>query len=49
MRTALYLITILALLWLANHLTPGPGDADVRGPARAVTTWPWQTTDATAP
>ena len=28
---------IYAALALINHLNPGPGDADVRGPAQTVT------------
>lgn len=36
------LLIIAAALYAAlvaiNHLNPGPGDADVRGPAKTVTT-----------
>lgn len=30
-----------AVLALVNHLHPGPGDADIRGPAQTVEAWPW--------
>jgi hypothetical protein len=41
--SALALAAVLyALASLAAMLSPGPGDADVRGEARAVTAWPWE-------
>jgi hypothetical protein len=42
MKPLLYLITITVILYLLTSYD-GPGDADARGPARTVTTWPWET------
>jgi hypothetical protein len=36
MRLILILVAIYVALVAVNHLNPGPGDADVRGPATIV-------------
>lgn len=36
MKYLFQLALILALYYAANHLVPGPGEADVRGKARIV-------------
>ena len=38
----LWLAAVFAALFLANRCNPGPGEADVRGPAKTVAAWPWQ-------
>jgi hypothetical protein len=38
----LFTIAALAGIVAANRCNPGPGDADVRGPAETVAAWPWQ-------
>jgi hypothetical protein len=37
-RILLLAAALYAALAIVNHLNPGPGDADVRGPAQTVTT-----------
>jgi hypothetical protein len=39
----LWLAFVLAALAIASRCNPGPGDADVRGPAKTVAEWPWAT------
>lgn len=39
-RIFLYLVVIYGALTLANRCNPGPGDADVRGPAKTVEACP---------
>lgn len=41
-RLLILAAALYAAVALANHLVPGPGDADIRGPARTVEAWPWQ-------
>jgi hypothetical protein len=36
MRLILILAALYAALVAVNHLNPGPGEADVRGPANSV-------------
>jgi hypothetical protein len=36
MRLLLFTAALYAALVAINHLNPGPGDADVRGPATSV-------------
>lgn len=38
----LWLAALVPALLIANRCNPGPGDADVRGPAKTVAAWPWQ-------
>ena len=38
MRLFILAAALYAALAAINHLSPGPGDADVRGPAQTVTT-----------
>lgn len=38
MRLLILAAAFYAALALINHLNPGPGEADVRGPAKTVTT-----------
>jgi hypothetical protein len=38
----LAILTALAGIVASNRCNPGPGDADVRGPAQTVAAWPWQ-------
>lgn len=42
MKTTILTLLAVAILVAANRCTPGPGEADVRGPAKTVTVWPWQ-------
>lgn len=37
-RLIMLAAALYAALALVNHLNPGPGEADVRGPAKTVTT-----------
>jgi hypothetical protein len=37
MKTIALIILLIAAFVAMNHCNPGPGDADVRGPARSVT------------
>ena len=37
-RLLILAAALYAALCIVNHLNPGPGDADVRGPAQTVTT-----------
>ena len=36
-RLLILAAALYAALCIVNHLNPGPGDADVRGPAQTVT------------
>ena len=38
MKLLILAAALYAALVTINHLNPGPGDADVRGPAQTVTT-----------
>lgn len=38
-----WLTVVVAALAIVNRCNPGPGDADVRGPAKTVAEWPWAT------
>ena len=39
----LYLVAVLGMLSILEKCSPpNSGDADVRGPAKLVTKWPWQ-------
>lgn len=38
MKLIILAAALYAALALVNHLNPGPGEADVRGPAQTVTT-----------
>lgn len=37
MKLLILTAALYAALCIVNHLNPGPGDADVRGPAQTVT------------
>ena len=36
MKLLILAASLYAALCIVNHLNPGPGDADVRGPAQSV-------------
>tara|TARA_R110000868_G_scaffold34915_2_gene125524 strand:- start:383 stop:502 length:120 start_codon:yes stop_codon:yes gene_type:complete len=38
MKLLILTAALYAALAIVNHLNPGPGEADVRGPAKTVTT-----------
>ena len=38
MKLLLLAAALYAALCIVNYINPGPGDADVRGPAQTVTT-----------
>jgi hypothetical protein len=38
MKLLILAAALYAALAIVNHLNPGPGEADVRGPAQTVTT-----------
>lgn len=38
MKLLILAAALYAALAIVNHLSPGPGEADVRGPAQTVTT-----------
>jgi hypothetical protein len=43
MKTALYLLVIIGALYVVQRCGPPLiGDADARGPAHTVETWPWE-------
>lgn len=42
MKTLIYLAVVIAALYGIERCCPGMGDADARGPARTVTSWPWE-------
>lgn len=37
-RLIILAAAVYAALCIVNHINPGPGEADVRGPAQTVTT-----------
>lgn len=37
-RLIILIAALYAALAIVNHINPGPGEADVRGPAQTVTT-----------